>query len=187
MSIRHLIPEKWLFQNLTWKIKCQGHVWGHSLKSQCVSNILSTHIPFTPCQPGTSFLSYDFFKSWPSKSRFKVMGECHSSKSQSGSIILSTHIPFAPCHSALAFLRHCISKYDLENPWSMSNHHNVGQLQVQTIPKNFELYKSIQWFQRYGFRNVWTQLDPNLTSIWPMGKPLWGKWSNKNDSAQLQP
>ena len=71
----HPIPELWLFQNLTLKIKGQGHRWGHSSKSQCASNILSTHIPFVPCQSGIPFLSYDYFKIWPWKSRVKVMGE----------------------------------------------------------------------------------------------------------------
>ena len=61
MSIGHPILELRLFQNLTLKIKGQGHGWGHSSKSQCGSNILSTHIPFVPCQSGISFLSYDFF------------------------------------------------------------------------------------------------------------------------------
>ena len=50
MSIGHPIPELWLIQNLTLKIKGQSHGWGHSSKSQCGSNILSTHIPFIPCQ-----------------------------------------------------------------------------------------------------------------------------------------
>ena len=65
MSIGHPIPEFWLFQNLTLKIKGQGHGWGHSSKSQGESNILSTHIPFVPCQSGIPLLSYDFFKIWP--------------------------------------------------------------------------------------------------------------------------
>ena len=44
-------------------------------KSQWGSNILSTHIPFVPCQSGIPFVSYDFFKIWPWKSKVKVMGE----------------------------------------------------------------------------------------------------------------
>ena len=48
MWIRHPIPELWLFQKLTLKIKGQGHGWGHSSKSQCGSSILSAHIPFIP-------------------------------------------------------------------------------------------------------------------------------------------
>ena len=47
--------------------------------------------------------------------------------------------------------------------------------------------KSIQWFQRYAFRKVWTQFVPNLTSFWPMGKPIWGKWANDHDSANYRP
>ena len=75
MSISPPIPEIQHFQNLTLKIKGQGHGWGHSLKSQCGSNILSTHFPFVLCQSGIPFLSYDLFKIWPWKSRVKVMGE----------------------------------------------------------------------------------------------------------------
>ena len=75
MSIGPPIPEIQHFQNLTLKMKGQGHGWGHILKSQCGSNILSTHFPFVPCQSGILFLSYDFFKVWPWKSKVKVMGE----------------------------------------------------------------------------------------------------------------
>ena len=64
------------FQNLTLKIKGQGHASGDTSKSQCGSKIPSTHIPFFPCQSGIPFLSYDFFfKIWPWKSRVKVIGE----------------------------------------------------------------------------------------------------------------
>ena len=112
MSIGHPIPELWLFQNLTLKIKGQGHGWGHSAKSQCGSSIPSTHIPFVPCQSALPFLRYSIFKIWPWKSRVKVMahGWGHSSKSQCGSNILSTHIPFVPFQSALPFLRYSIFK-----------------------------------------------------------------------------
>ena len=60
---------------MTLKFKGQGHGWGHSSKSQCGSNILSTHIPFVPCQSALPFLTYSIFKIWPWKSRVKVMGE----------------------------------------------------------------------------------------------------------------
>ena len=39
------------------------------------SNILSTHIPFVPCQSARPFLRYSIFKIWPWKSKVKVMGE----------------------------------------------------------------------------------------------------------------
>ena len=75
MSIGPPIPEIQYFQNLTLKIKGQGHGWSQSSKSQCGSNILSAHIPFIPCQTAIPILSYDFFyKIWPWKSRVKVMG-----------------------------------------------------------------------------------------------------------------
>ena len=38
-------------------------------------NILSTHIPFVPCQSAIWFIRYDFFKIQPWKSKVKVMGE----------------------------------------------------------------------------------------------------------------
>ena len=75
MSIWHPIAELRLFQNLTLKFKGQGHGWGHSSKSQCGSNILSTHVPFVPCQSALPLLRYSIFEIWPWKSRVKVMGE----------------------------------------------------------------------------------------------------------------
>ena len=136
------------------------------------------------------------------------------------------------------------SNFDLENPRSKSNDHDVAQLRVLTIPKNFKLYKSIQRFQRYGFckvcpkccliwqvfgpwaspygangqitmilhnytcyisRQVHETLNgvnpsndfrymrhpksgPNLWEIWQFlahGPPIWDKWANDHDSAQL--
>ena len=67
--------------------------------------------------------------------------------------------------------------------WSRSNGHNIAQLQVQTIPQNFKWYKSIQQFQRYGFRKVW----PKCCLIWQ----VFGPWAspygaNNYDAAQLQ-
>ena len=67
MSIGHPIPELQLFQNLTLKIKGQGHGWGQSWMSQHGSNIQSTHIPFVSCGSGIPFLSYNIFKIWPWK------------------------------------------------------------------------------------------------------------------------
>ena len=75
MSIGPPIPEVQHFKNLTLKIRGQGHGWGHTSKSQCGSNILSTHTPFVPCQSALPFLRYSIFKIWPWKSRVKVMGE----------------------------------------------------------------------------------------------------------------
>ena len=72
MSIGHPISDVWLFQNLTLKIKGQGHGWGHSSKSQCESNIISNHIPFVPCQSAPPLLSCDIFKIWPWKLEVKV-------------------------------------------------------------------------------------------------------------------
>ena len=72
MSIGHPIPEIGLFQNLTLKIQGQGHGWGEHWKSQSGCNLLSTRIPFVPCQSAFPFLRYSIFKIWPWKSKVKV-------------------------------------------------------------------------------------------------------------------
>ena len=124
MSIGPPIPDIQHFQNLTLKIKGQGHGWGNNSKSQCGSNILSTHILFVPCQSALPFLSYDFFQNLTLKFKGQRYGWCHSSKSQCESNILSTHIPFVPCQSALPFLKYNIfkiwpwkSKVKVKWPW----------------------------------------------------------------------
>ena len=79
MSISPPILEIQHFQNLNLKIKGQGHGWGHSSKSQWWSSILSTHIPFVPCQLShswdTAFSKFDLenqgSRSWV-RSQFKV-------------------------------------------------------------------------------------------------------------------
>ena len=98
MSMGHPIPELRLFQKLTLKIKGEGHGWGQNSKSECWSNILSTHIPFVQCQSVILFLS-NILK----KLTLKIRAHCHwwghISKSQHGSNIPSTHIPFMSiCH-----------------------------------------------------------------------------------------
>ena len=62
------------------------------------------------------------------------------------------------------------SKFDLGNQGSRSNDHDVTQLQVWTIPENFEWYRSIQGFQRYGFRKVWSK----CCLIWQ----VFGPWAS---------
>ena len=71
-SIGHPIPEIPLFQNLTLKIQGQGHGWGERWKPQSGCNILSTHMPFVPCQSALPFLGYSIFKIWPWKSKVMV-------------------------------------------------------------------------------------------------------------------
>ena len=36
-----------------------------------------------------------------------------------------------------------------------------------------------------GFKDM-AKVLPDLTSFWPMGEPIWGKWANKYDVAQVQ-
>ena len=162
MLIGPPIPEIQYFQNLTLKIKGQGHGWGHSLKSQWGSNILSTSIPFVPCQSGIPFVSYDFYKIWPWKSKVKVMGEV-SSKSQCGSSILSNHILFVPCQSALPFFRYSIFKIW---PWKSrvkvigevtAQSHNVGLTSYRLTSLSFHVNRpSHSWdtaFSKFDLEN----------------------------------
>ena len=159
-------------------------MWGHSSKSQCGS--IDSHSLRKSALP---FLSYSIFKIWPWKPRVKVKW-----------------------------------------PWCCT---------TTGLQQNFKWYKSIQWFQIYGFRKVWpmccliwqvfgpwanpygangqitmnlhyyrsrqvhetlngvnpssgfrdmhsAKSGPNLWQIWPIGKPIRGKWANVHDSAQLQ-
>ena len=113
-------PKLALGKKLTLKIQGQGHGWGQSSKSQCESNILSTHIPFVPCQSGIPLLSYHFFKIWPWNSRVKVIDEVTVQTHNVGITSyrltsLSLHVN-RPSHSwDTAF-----SKFDLENQGSRS-------------------------------------------------------------------
>ena len=131
MSICPHIPGIQLFQNMMLKIQSQGHGWGQSWKSQHRSNIQSTHIRFVPCQSGIPFLSYDFFKIWPWKSRVKVTVQSQNVGVTSyGLTSLLFHVN-QPSHSRPT----AFSKFHLENPgWlgSRSNDHDAVQLQVWT-------------------------------------------------------
>ena len=112
-----------------------------------------------------------FFLNLTLKIKGQGHGWGHSSKSQFGSLTsyrftsLSFHVN-RPSHSWDTVF----SKFDLENQGSRSNDHDVAQLQVQTIPKNFVWYRSIQVFQRYGFRKVW----PKCCLIWQ----VFGPWAS---------
>ena len=130
MSICPPIPEIQHFQNLTLKIKGKGHGWSGHSKSQSGCNILSTHILFVPCQSAIPFLRYDFFKIWPWKSKVKVMCEGNVESHKVGvtsyrftSLLFHVNRPFHSRDTAF-------SKFNLENPRSRSNDHDVAQLQV---------------------------------------------------------
>ena len=86
------------------------------LKSRCESNILSTRIPFVPCQSAIPFLRYDFFKIWPWKSKVKVMEEVNIESRNMG--------PTFHRLTALPFLRYVFfkiwpwkSKVNVKWPW----------------------------------------------------------------------
>ena len=88
---------------------------------------LTSH--FVPCRSGIPFLSYDFFKIWPWKSRVKVMGEVIV---QSHKVSLTsyqpTHIPFVPCQSGIPLLSYYFFKIW---PWN-SRVKVMGEVTVQS-------------------------------------------------------
>ena len=103
------------YQN--WTLKIQGQ--GHSSKFYGRYNILSTHIPFVPCQSALLFLRYSIFKIWPWKTKAKVMGEVKVQSHNVGqtsfrltSLLFHVNLP---SHSWDKF-----SKFDLANPRSRS-------------------------------------------------------------------
>ena len=66
-----------------------------------------------------------------------------------------------------------------------------GQCQMTMMLHN---YRSRQFHKTWnginppsGFKDMSpAQLQPDLKSFWPMDKPIWGKWANNYNSAQLQ-
>ena len=153
MLIGPPIPDMQLFKKLTLKIQGQGHGWGQSSKSQRESSILSTHIPFVPCQSGIPLLSYDIFKIWPWKSRVKVMGEATVQSHNVGQTScrltsLSFHVN-QPSHSwDTAF-----SKFDLENQVSRSWVRSQFDILSTHIPF-FPCQSGIP-FLSYDFFKIW--------------------------------
>ena len=116
MLIGPPVPEIQLFKKLTLKIQGQGHGWSQSSKSQCESNILSTHIPLVPCQSVLPFLRYSIFKIWPWKSKVKVIAQSHKVGITPYQLIsLSFHVD-RPSHSWDT----AIPKFDPKNSRSRS-------------------------------------------------------------------
>ena len=176
MSIGHPIPELWLIQYLTLKIKGQGHEWGHSSKSLCGSSILLTHIPFVPCQSALPFLGYSIFKVWSWKWMGQGHGWGHSLKSKRRSNILSTLILFVPCQSGIPFL-----SYDFFKVWPWKSklkvmgevdieNHNVGLAYYQLISFSFHVnWPSHSWdtaFSKFDLENQGSRSnDPNVAQL----------------------
>ena len=104
MSISHPIPGIRLFQNLTFKIQCQGHGRGQSWKSQSGCNIISIH-PFHSMSISPPIPEIQHFQNLTLIIRGLGHGWGGHWRSRHGSNILSTHIPLIPCQSAIPFLR----------------------------------------------------------------------------------
>ena len=141
-----------LFQYYTLKIQDQG--WGERWKSQYVSNILSTHIPFVPCQSAIPFLRYDFFfKIWPWKSKVKVMGRWTLKVTTWVQYSINSHVP---CQSSVPFLR-----YDFFKMWK-SKINVMGEMNVDSHNMGPTFYRlplipsqSAIPFLRYDFFKIW--------------------------------
>ena len=64
--------------SLSFHVNRASHPWGTTFSIFDLENqgsrsyILSTHIPFAPCQSALPFLRYSILKIWPWKSRVKV-------------------------------------------------------------------------------------------------------------------
>ena len=185
MSIGHPIPELWLIQNLTLKIKGQGHdevtVQSHNVG---LTSYRLTSLSFHVNRPSNSwdtlqFLRYSIFKIWPWKSRVKVKWSwCCTTTGLDNSIELRM-VEIHPAVSRIWVPQSLVQVLpDLTSFWPMAkpilgkwaNNYDSAQLQIQTSPRNFKWGTSIQGFQRYAIRKVWTQFVANLTSFWPMGK-----------------
>ena len=157
MSIGPPIPEIQYFQNLTLKIKGQGH----SSRSQRRYTTLLIHIPFIPCGSGIPFLSYDFFlKIWPWKSRVKVMGgvtvQIHNVGLTSYRFTSLSFRVNRPSHSWDTVF----SQFDLENQGSRSwvrltvQSHNVGLTSYRLTFLSFHVKRPSQsWVTT--FLKIW--------------------------------
>ena len=158
-SIRHPIPEIRLFQNLTLKIQGQGHGWGERWKSQSGCNMLSTHIPFVPCQSGIPFLSYDFFKIWPWKSRVKVMGEVTVQSHNVGLASyrltsLSFHVKWASHSWVMTFSNLTLKIKGQGHEWGHSSKSQCGS-NILSIHIPFVPCQSALPFLRYSIFKIW--------------------------------
>ena len=168
------IPELRLFPNLTLKIKCQCHGWGLSSNSQCGSNILSTRLtpPFIPCEsappppppptpppppppPPPPIREIQHFQNLTF--RIQVRGQMtmmlHNYRSRQFHRTSNDINPFnilCWVPGALWFDLFWHMGKPIWRKWA--NNYDVSQLQVWTIPQNFEQRKSVKRLQRYGLR-----------------------------------
>ena len=176
-SISHSIAEIQHFQNLTLKIQGQGHGWGECWKSQHGSIIISTHIPFVPCQSAIQFLRYNFFKIWPWKSNVKVMVKVKVEIYKVGVTSyrltsFSFHVNW-PSHSRdTAF-----SKFYLENPrsrsWVRWKSHNLGPTFYRLASLSFHVNRpSHSWNMTF---SIFYLENPRSRS-WLRSKPKVTKW-----------
>ena len=161
MSMGHPIPEIQLFQNLTLKIQGQGHGWGVSSKSQSGCNILSTRIPFVPCQSALPFLRHSIFKKFDlenPRSRSWVRWTLKVTTWVQFSV--DAHLFLIPCQSAIPFLRYDFSKiwpwkiqdqgHGWGKRWKLQSGCNILSTHISFIP-----CQSALPFMRYSIFKIW--------------------------------
>ena len=181
MSVEHPIPELRISQNVTLKIKDQGHWWSHSSKSQCGSSILSTRIPFIPFQSALPFQRCSTFKILT-----MMLHKCRSRQFLRTSNGTNPASGFRDMGSVKSGISAALFDKFLA----------VGQAHMGQITSTLHNYRSRQVHDTLnginpssGFRDICsTKSEPNLCQIcfWPMGKPIWGNGTNDHGSAQLQ-
>ena len=182
MSMSPRIPIYSYLKNWPWKSKVK--VMDEPWKLQHVSNILSTHIPFVPCESAIQFLRYHFFKIWPWKSKVKVMVEVKVESHKVGvTSYLLTSLLFhvnRPFHSWDTKFLNLTRKIQGEGEMTMMLHNQMSrQFNIASNGIN----------PSSGFRDMAsTKSGPSAASFdkfWAMGKPIWGRWANYYDSARL--
>ena len=135
------------------------------------------HHLFSPTHTRIPFLRNDFFKIWPWKSKFKVMGEVNVESHNMLSNILSIHAFSVPCHATIPFLR-----YDFFKIWPWKSKVNVMvEVEVESHKVGVASYRltSISFHVNQPFHSWHTKF-----SRFDLENPRL-KW-NDNDVAQLQ-
>ena len=123
----HMVgPTSYRLTSLSFHVNRPFHSWETPISkfdpenprsgSYSESDILSTKIPFVPCQSIIPLLRYGYFKIWLWKSKVKVKVQCHIVGPTSYWLISPSFQINWPSY----FCDWAISKFDLENPWSRS-------------------------------------------------------------------
>ena len=136
--------------------------------------VLSTHIPFVPCQSAIPFLTYDIFKIWPRKSRSSLRSKLKVTIWVWDS--MDSH-PF--CSMSID-----PSIPEIQNVlnWTLKIQ---GEGEMTIMLHNYrsrQLHITVNGINpSSGFRDMpSTKSDPSadpFDKFWAMSKPIWSKWA----------